>query len=88
MPSSAYFLRQADICLRLSLIASEEQISTRLIAMALEYKARAAAVEVDIEPMAPEIADKDRTADHKRERDQLQPDLLSTRDPRRDGPKD
>ena len=31
MPSAAYFRRQADICLRLSLIASDEGVSARLI---------------------------------------------------------
>jgi hypothetical protein len=37
MPSSAYFRRQADICLRLSLIASDEDVSNRLIKMSREY---------------------------------------------------
>ena len=39
MPSAAYFRRQADICLRLSLIASDDAISTRLVTMAKEYLA-------------------------------------------------
>ena len=39
MPSAAYFRRQADICLRLSLIASDEEVSSRLIAMARGYMA-------------------------------------------------
>jgi hypothetical protein len=39
MPSAAYFRRQADICLRLSLIASDEEVSNRLIAMARGYVA-------------------------------------------------
>ena len=43
MPSAAYFRRQADICLRLSLIASDEEVSNRLIIMAREYAAKAAA---------------------------------------------
>ena len=40
MPSSAYFRRQADICLRLSLIASDEEVSNRLIKMPREYLAK------------------------------------------------
>jgi hypothetical protein len=44
MPSSAYFRRQADICLRLSLIASDEEVSNRLIIMAREYAAKADAL--------------------------------------------
>ena len=43
MPSSAYFHRQADICLRLALIASDEEVSNRLIMMAREYTAKGAA---------------------------------------------
>jgi hypothetical protein len=39
MPSAEYFRRQADICLRLSLIASDEEVSSRLITMAREYMA-------------------------------------------------
>jgi hypothetical protein len=46
LPSAAYFRRQADICLRLSLISSDEEISHRLILMAEEYKAKAVAIEV------------------------------------------
>jgi hypothetical protein len=45
MPSAAYFRRQADICLRLSLIASDEEVSNRLIIMAREYAVKADAVE-------------------------------------------
>jgi len=45
MPSAAYFRRQADICLRLSLIASDEEVSNRLIIMAREYGVKADAVE-------------------------------------------
>lgn len=41
MPSAAYFRRQADICLRLSLIASDEEVSNRLIIMSREYAAKA-----------------------------------------------
>jgi hypothetical protein len=42
MPSAAYFHRQADICLRLALIASDEEVSNRLILMAREYTAKGA----------------------------------------------
>ena len=45
MPSAAYFRRQADICLRLALIASDEEVSSRLIIMAREYAAKADLVE-------------------------------------------
>ena len=41
MPSAAYFRRQADICLRLSLISSDAEVSNRLIIMAREYAAKA-----------------------------------------------
>jgi hypothetical protein len=42
MPSSEYFRRQANVCLRLSLISSSEEVSNRLIVMAQGYNARAA----------------------------------------------
>jgi hypothetical protein len=41
MPSPAYFRRQADICLRLSLVATDPELATRLLAMAEDYKAKA-----------------------------------------------
>jgi hypothetical protein len=44
MPSAAYFRRQADICLRLSLISSDQEVSNRLIIMAREYTAKADAL--------------------------------------------
>lgn len=44
MPSAAYFRRQADICLRLAVIASDEEVSNRLIMMAREYAAKGAAL--------------------------------------------
>jgi hypothetical protein len=44
MPSE-YFRRQADICTRLSPIASDEVVSTILIAMAQDYAARADTLE-------------------------------------------
>jgi hypothetical protein len=46
MPSAEYFLRQADLCLRLSLISSDSEISNRLIMMAKEYEAKARALKV------------------------------------------
>ena len=45
MPSAAYFRRQADICLRLSLIASDDSVSNRLITMARDYMATSEALE-------------------------------------------
>ena len=57
MPSSAYFRRQADICLRLSLIASDEEVSNRLIKMSREYLAKGdalAGAEADAGPPLPD----------------------------------
>jgi len=57
MPSSAYFRRQADICLRLSLIASDEEVSSRLIKMSREYLAKGDALaggEADAGPSLPD----------------------------------
>jgi len=57
MPSSAYFRRQADICLRLSLIASDEEVSNRLIKMSREYLAKGdalAGAEADAAPPLPD----------------------------------
>jgi hypothetical protein len=45
MPSAAYFRRQADICLRLSLIASDDVVSSRLVTMARDYMAASEAME-------------------------------------------
>jgi hypothetical protein len=45
MPSAAYFRRQADICLRLSLIASDDNVANRLITMAREYMATSDALD-------------------------------------------
>jgi hypothetical protein len=41
MPSAEYFRRQADVCFRLSRIASDDEVSDRLIAMAQAYEAKA-----------------------------------------------
>jgi len=53
MPSAAYFRRQADICIRLSLIASDEEVSNRLIIMAREYTAKGDAMEKEAEADPP-----------------------------------
>jgi hypothetical protein len=45
MPNPEYFRRQADICLRLSLIASDDEVSNRLITMARSYMAKGDAME-------------------------------------------
>ena len=47
MPNPEYFRRQADICLRLSLIASDDEVSNRLITMARSYVAKSDALERD-----------------------------------------
>jgi hypothetical protein len=52
MPSPAYFRRQADICLRLSLVATDPELATRLLAMAEDYKAKAGSAGEDGEPDA------------------------------------
>jgi hypothetical protein len=44
MPSAGYLRRQADICLRLALIASDEEASGRLLAIHHDYKAKADAM--------------------------------------------
>ena len=59
MPSAAYFRRQADICLRLSLISSDGEVSNRLIIMAREYAAKADALTNEAGADAPSA---DRTA--------------------------
>jgi len=41
MPSSEYFRRQSDLCRRLSMIASSEEVANQLIAMAQGYTDRA-----------------------------------------------
>jgi hypothetical protein len=46
VPNAAYFRRQADICLRLSVIASDQVVSTRLLAMARDYQATSEALEL------------------------------------------
>jgi hypothetical protein len=59
MPSAEYFRRQADICLRLSLISSDGEVSNRLIIMAREYAAKADALEeaaADAPPAADQTA--------------------------------
>jgi hypothetical protein len=53
MPSAAYFRRQADICLRLSLISSDEEVSNRLIIMAREYAAKADVLATEAEAVHP-----------------------------------
>ncbi|HKD26482.1 MAG TPA: hypothetical protein VKC66_11345 [Xanthobacteraceae bacterium] len=57
MPSAAYFRRQADICLRLSLISSDEEVSNRLIIMAREYAAKADALAKEAAAAPPPAAD-------------------------------
>jgi hypothetical protein len=58
MPSAAYFRRQADICLRLSLIASDEVVSSKLITMARDYMATSEALEREAGTCGPVLADR------------------------------
>jgi hypothetical protein len=60
MPSAAYFRRQADICVRLSLITSDEAVSTKLLAMAEQYMATSEALEP--RTPAPPLPDQDQPA--------------------------
>jgi hypothetical protein len=73
MPSAAYFRRQADICLRLALIASDEEVSNRLIMMAREYttKGDALAGQSGVDP--PPGADRRASAESGREEAALPP---------------
>jgi ABC-type uncharacterized transport system YnjBCD ATPase subunit len=64
MPSVAYFRRQADICFRLALIASDEEVSNRLIMMAKEYTTKGDALakqaDASVDPAAlPGMAEDD-----------------------------
>jgi hypothetical protein len=63
MPSVAYFRRQADICLRLALIASDEEVSNRLIVMAREYTTKGDALARQSGADAPPGADRPRSAE-------------------------
>ena len=42
MPNAAYFRRQADLCFRLACFSNEEEVTNRLVAMAEDYRTRAA----------------------------------------------
>jgi hypothetical protein len=63
MPSAAYFRRQADICVRLSVIASDQELVTRLLAMAEDYKTKAGAMENDAELIPPPMIGLDNAPD-------------------------
>jgi len=41
MASAAYFRRQAEVCMKLAMAATEPEVANRLIAMAEDYKAKA-----------------------------------------------
>jgi hypothetical protein len=63
MPSCAYFRRQADICFRLSLIASGEEVSSQLMPMAHDCKTNADAIETDSKPPLAAIIAQDASPD-------------------------
>ena len=67
MPSAAYFRRQADICLRLAVIASDEEVSNRLVMMAREYAAKGAALTSQSGAGAPPGADAPAPAETERD---------------------
>jgi hypothetical protein len=77
MPSAAYFRRQADICLRLSLIASDDTVSNRLITMAREYMATSQTLERENGADPPSTAHEAASPDTDREPPELggAPDL-------------
>jgi hypothetical protein len=77
MPSAAYFRRQADICLRLSLIASDDTVSNRLITMAREYMATSQTLERENGTDSPSTAHETASPDGDREPPELAgaPDL-------------
>ena len=58
MPSAGYLRRQADICLRLALIASDEEASGRLFAI-YQYKGKADAMDAEAEVPADAMAHPD-----------------------------
>jgi hypothetical protein len=59
MPSTEYFRRQSDICLRLALIASSEEVATRLVAMAQDYHAQADALDAQSRSKVPKTISED-----------------------------
>ena len=59
MPSTEYFRRQSDICLRLALIASSEEVATRLGAMAQDYHAQADALDAQSRAKVPKTISED-----------------------------
>ena len=48
MLRAEYFLRQADICLRLSRVSSSQEVADRLVTMANDYRAKADAIVVEL----------------------------------------
>jgi hypothetical protein len=69
MPSAAYFRRQADICLRLSLIASDDRVSNRLITMAREYLTTSETLDREQGVVPPSAADQGASSDSDVDRD-------------------
>jgi hypothetical protein len=59
MPSAGYLRRQADICLRLALIASDEEASGRLLAIYHDYKGKADTMDAEAEAPADAMAHPD-----------------------------
>jgi hypothetical protein len=59
MPTSEYFRRQSDICLRLSLVSSSDEVATRLIAMAQDYAGRAEETEAELRLSLPKTIAED-----------------------------
>jgi hypothetical protein len=52
MPSSDYYRRQADVCLKYARATDRGETSARLIAMAEEYNAKAALARVETGPIS------------------------------------
>jgi hypothetical protein len=53
MSRANYFRRQADTCLRLSLISSSEAVANRLVLMARDYQTKADAIMAELKSSLP-----------------------------------
>ena len=65
MPSREYLRRQAEVCFKLAVLATEGERSRHLIALAEEYRAKAADQELQCLRYAPSISPEDQSADQR-----------------------
>ena len=54
MSRADYFRRQADTCLRLSLISSSDEVANRLVVMAQDYRTKADAIVAESKSLSAE----------------------------------